>query len=35
MYLHVNQGQAEYNDFYRIGAFLKNEKSKTLDLFFD
>ena len=35
MYLHVNQGQAEYNGFYRIVAFLKNEKCKDIIFFFD
>jgi len=30
MYLHVNQWHAEYNGFYRIVAFLKNEKCKDI-----
>jgi hypothetical protein len=30
MHIHVNQWQAEYNGFYRIVAFLKNEKCKDI-----
>jgi hypothetical protein len=32
MYLHVNQGQAEYNNVYGIVAFLKNVKCKDIKI---